>query len=139
MPTDQELFDELCFYTLSHPDPAFLHQHAVDSFAAQHADAQSKPITVVFGLIGLYLFLEKGFTGKQVQKMHMQLARQRKVWPAISPPGVQARITVSDVLAAPRGPERDNAIRDWCVSVWETWQPRRGLIVDLVRKELDIA
>jgi len=138
MPTDQELFDELCFYTLSHQDPAFLHQHAVDCFAAHHASEKSKPITVVFGLIGLYLFLEKGFTGKQVQRMHMQLARQRKLWPAISPPKIQGQITVSDVLAAPPGLERDNAIREWCVSVWETWQTQRSLIVDLVRKELDI-
>ncbi|MDT7814573.1 MAG: hypothetical protein QOJ42_4489, partial [Acidobacteriaceae bacterium] len=27
--TNDELYNELAFYTLSHPDPAFLHQHVV--------------------------------------------------------------------------------------------------------------
>ena len=138
MPTDQELYDQLAFYTLSHPDPAFLHQHIVDAFAVQHAGEQSKPISVVFGLIGLYLFVEKGFTGKQVQKMHMQLAKHRRQWPALTPPKSQAGITVADVLTAAPGQQRDQAIRDWCAAVWEIWQPHRAYIAGLARKELDI-
>ncbi len=138
MPTDQELYDQLAFYTLSHPDPVFLHQHIVDAFAVQQAGEQSKPISVVFGLIGLYLFVEKGFTGKQVQRMHMQLAKHRREWPALTPPQSQASITVADVLAAPPGHQRDQAIRDWCAAVWELWQPHRPYIEGLARKELDI-
>ena len=80
MKTDQELFDELTFYTLAHGDPAFIHQNVVDAFAAQHADESSKPIYVVFALVGLYLCVEKGFTGKQAQKAHMQLAKRRRNW-----------------------------------------------------------
>jgi hypothetical protein len=34
--TNDELYNELAFYTLSHPDPAFLHQHVVDAYAAQY-------------------------------------------------------------------------------------------------------
>ena len=80
MRSDQELFDELTFYTLAHGDPAFLHQNVVDAFAAQHADESSKPIYVVFALVGLYLCVEKGFTGKQAQRAHMQLAKRRRSW-----------------------------------------------------------
>lgn len=28
-------FHELSFYTLSHPDPSFIHQHSVDAYTAQ--------------------------------------------------------------------------------------------------------
>jgi hypothetical protein len=138
MPTDQELYDELSFYTLSHHDAAFIHQNIVDAYAAQHADEQTKPIRTVFALIGLYLCLEKGFTGRQVQQMHMRLAKQRKQWPTIQPPVATASITVADVLAVAPGKQRDEAIRNWCEAVWETWLQQRNLIVELARKELDI-
>ena len=139
MPTDQEIYDELSFYTLGLRDEVFLHQNAVDAYAAQHVDEQTKPIRTVFALIGLYLTLEKGFTGRQVQRMHMRLAKQRRQWPRLSLPHLAAGITVADVLAAAPGEARDHAIRDWCAAVWEIWQPERKAIVDLVRTELDIS
>ena len=120
MLTDQDLYDELSFYTLGLRDDAFLHQNIVDAYAAQHVDEQTKPIRTVFALIGLYLHIEKGFTGRQVQKMHMRLANRRKQWPTIPPPEEKAKITVADVLAAVPGEQRDAAIRDWCIAVWET-------------------
>ena len=80
--SEQEQFHELAFYRLAHPrtDPEFIHQYAVDASAAQTATAASKPITVAFALIGLYLHLEKGYTGRQVQLAHMQMAATRKTW-----------------------------------------------------------
>src|SRR5215468_9278662 len=102
MPSDQDLFNELTFYTLSHRDPRFIHQHVVDAYAAQHADEQTKPMKVVFALVGLYLFLEKDFTGRQVQQVHMRLARRRKQWPRLPlPSGPRDAVTVSEVTAAP--------------------------------------
>jgi hypothetical protein len=138
MPTDQEIYDELSFYTLGLGDRAFLHQNIVDAYAAQHVDEQTKPIRAVFALIGLYLTLEKGFTGRQVQQMHMRLAKQRKQWPKLSPPETTACITVADVLTITPGEARDQAIRNWCAAVWKIWQPQRNTIVELVRTELDI-
>jgi hypothetical protein len=138
MPTDQEIYDELSLYTLGLRDKAFLHQNIVDAYAAQHVDDQTKPIRVVFALIGLYLTLEKGFTGRQVQQMHMRLAKQRRLWPRLSPPEAVAKVTVADVLATAPGDQRDHAIRDWCKAVWEIWQPQRDKIVKLTRDELDI-
>jgi hypothetical protein len=138
MPTDQEVFDELSFYTLNLGDDAFLHQNIVDAYAAQHADEQTKPIKIVFALIGLYLYLEKGFTGRQVQKMHMRLASQRKHWPTIPRPDAAASITAVDVLAAAPGLQREQAIRDWCGAVWETWKASRSKIMALAKKELGI-
>jgi|SRR5579859_3093110 len=138
MATDQALYDELSLYTLSHRDVAFIHQHIVDAYAAQQAADQSKPIGIVFALIGLYLYLEKGFTGRQVQRMHMLLAKRRKQWPRLTPPEAKAIITVSDVLKAAPGEQRDKAIREWCIAVWEVWKPQQQLIRKLAREELDI-
>ena len=58
MAVDRAAYDELASYTLAHGDPAFIHQHVVDAFAAQHATDDSKPIGVAFALIGLYLHVE---------------------------------------------------------------------------------
>jgi hypothetical protein len=64
----QKLFYELSCYTCSHPDPLFIHQYAVDALTAQQADENTKPISIVFALIGLYLHLEANFSGKKVQR-----------------------------------------------------------------------
>jgi hypothetical protein len=60
-----------------------MHQHVVDAYAAQHASGTTRNITVAFDLIGLYLALEKGYTGKEVQNAHMQIAKIRKDWPRL--------------------------------------------------------
>ncbi len=56
--SDQEAYNELSYYTLSHPDPAFIHQNIVDAYTAQHAGQDTKPIAITFALIGLYLSVE---------------------------------------------------------------------------------
>jgi hypothetical protein len=135
---DQQIYDELSLYTLGLRDPAFIHQNIVDAYAAQHVDKQTKPIRTVFALIGLYLTLEKGFTGRQVQQMHMRLAKKRRQWPKLPFPKTAIKTTVADVLASTPGAQRDKAIHDWCAAVWAIWQPQRKIIVDLARIELDI-
>jgi hypothetical protein len=139
MLSDHDLYNELSFYTLELRDPEFIHQHIVDAYAVQHADTHTKPIAIVFGLIGLYLYLEKNFTGRQVQRAHMQLARQRKGWIAPPIPQQHANICVADVLAAAPGPERHDLIRRWCEAVWQDWQGSRMTIIALAQAELDIA
>lgn len=138
MASSQELFDELAGYTLAQPRPPFVHQLAIDAFTAQRADAATKPIAVVFALLGLYLHVEHGFTGLAVQQAHMKLARERKSWPRLPLPAQRGAIEVSDVLAVPAGPARDAVIHDWCVSVWQAWSESRLVIADLVRHELHI-
>jgi hypothetical protein len=70
-PAEGQAYHELCACTLQHPDPQFfIHQFLVDAYAAQTADEQTKPIELVFALAGLYLHIEKGFTGREVQRAH---------------------------------------------------------------------
>jgi hypothetical protein len=101
-------------------DPEFIHQHAVDAYAAQHAGGTTRNITVAFGLIGLCLALERGFTGMEIQRAHMRIAKLRNVWPRLDPPPKPASITVMDVLAVPDGPEKDAMIRRWMAAVRES-------------------
>jgi uncharacterized protein DUF5946 len=135
---DDELRSELGFYTLAHGDPAFIHQLVVDAYAAQNADDSAKPIGVVFALIGLYLHLEKGYTGKQVQRAHMHLARHSKTWPRLPVPTERGAVRINDVLAAEPGPERDAMIERWCASVWQSWKDSHAAIATIGREHLGI-
>jgi Family of unknown function (DUF5946) len=136
--SDQALFDELSFYTLAQPREEFIHQLAIDTFTAQHATEATKPIAVVFALLGLYLHAERAFTGLQIQRVHMQLAPLRLPWPVLPLPARHADLTVADVLAAQPGPERDAAIRRWCVAEWQVWTESRAAIAHLLKTQLDI-
>src|SRR6266542_3200837 len=108
-PAELNGYHELCAYTLKLSDTSFIHQHVVDAYAAQSASAESRPIGVAFALFGLYLHVELGWTGRQVQLAHMRLARTRKQWPRFTPPPSRATMTALDVLQAAAGPARDAA------------------------------
>jgi hypothetical protein len=115
------LMNELTYYTLAHGDPGFIHQHVVDAYGAQHVRTSASTIGAAFTLAGLYLAVERGFTGRQVQKMHMLMASRSKQWPRFEPPSDLGPLTVGDVLRAEPGPPRDEAIMGWCASVWTAW------------------
>jgi hypothetical protein len=136
MHQDDELYNQLAFYTLAHSDPAFIHQLVVDAYTAQHADENTKPIAVIFALIGLYLHLEKGYTGKQVQRAHMQLAKWPNNWPKLPLPSGHAEIGVQQILAIEPGPARDAMIDRWCASVWKIWRDSWSQIIEISRKYL---
>ena len=133
---ERERYHELTAYTLSHTDPAFIHQYAVDAFAAQTADDTTKPITLAFALVGLYLVAERQYSGRNVQRVHTLLARRRKRWPKFDIPEHRGAITVRDVMDVPPGPERDEAIRRWAVYVWQAYSGQRDEVLDLLKTEL---
>ena len=130
----QEKFYELSYYTLAHSHPAFIHQHIVDAFAAQTADQNTKPISLAFALIGLCLYLEKNYTGKQVQLAHMALAPRKREWPNFDLPESRGEITVVDVLNEPAGPARDAKIREWCASVWQAYRASHQQVLELLSR-----
>jgi hypothetical protein len=130
--TELEQYHELCFYTLGLGDGEFIHQNVVDAYTAQTADAATKAISLVFALAGLYLAVEKGYTGKEVQLAHLRMAANKRPWPVIPLPEKRGIIRVADVLACAPGQERDNMIRKWCVAVWEAYEGCRDVVVDCV-------
>jgi hypothetical protein len=133
---ERDKYHELSYYTLAHGDPSFIHQHIVDAHTAQCANESSKPIAVAFALIGLYLAVEENRSGKDVQRTHMTLAKKRREWPRFALPRHLGAITVSDVLAAPAGDQRDDMIRQWCASVWAAWAESHAQVRALLREML---
>ena len=87
-------YDEVHAHTMGRL--GFILQHVVDAFAAQTANARSKLISVVFGLVGLYLYVEEQFSGRQVQKAHMELGRGKRAWPRVYLPEDRGSMTVAD-------------------------------------------
>jgi hypothetical protein len=139
MDEDKNLFYELTYYTLAHPDQIyFIHQHAVDAYAAQYANENTKPIAVTFALAGLYLFLEKGYTGKQVQRAHMQMANYKQKWPEFKFPKNRGDITIEAVLACTSGEERDSMIKKWNASVWQAYVDNHETVRSLVNSILKL-
>ena len=119
-------------YSLEHGRAEFLHQHVVDAWAAQHADETTKPIGLTFALVGLYLHLEEGYSGRMVQRAHMDLGKRRRRWPSFPLPSERGTVTVTQVIAAPAGPERDRAIDAWCASVWAAYSHCHRPVAELL-------
>lgn len=137
--SERAAYEELQCYTLAHGGATFIHQHVVDAWAAQHADERTKPIGLTFALIGLFLHVEQGFSGHEVQRAHMTLARHRRAWPSFALPSERGSMTAARVMAAPPGPERDRAIDLWCASVWDAFSASRDTVIDLVRPEIRLS
>ena len=134
--SDQDAYYELACYTLAHPDPSFIHQYVVDAYAAQHADEHSKPISVAFALAGLYLHLERHYSGRAVQQAHMQLAKKKKPWPLFTLPTFRGAMTAADVMRAAAGIARDEAIDQWSALVWAAWSHSHEQVAGWVKGEL---
>ena len=132
METIRSAYDQVYVYTMGRP--GFILQHVVDAFAVQTAKNDSKIIGVVFGLVGLYLRVEKQYLGHQVQQVHMKLGREKRELPNIYFPEDRGRLTVVDVLVASAGLERDRVIDDWCQSVWTAFSSNRQSIIALLRE-----
>lgn len=132
--SEQKAYEKLQYYTLEHRGSGFIHQHIVDAWAAQHADEQSKPIGLIFALVGLYLHLERGFSGRQVQKVHIKLGQKKRTWPSFPLPRERGSVNVNQVMSAQAGPERDKAIDVWCVSVWEAFSGSHRAIAELLQQ-----
>ena len=125
------VYDELYVYTMGRP--GFILQHVVDAYGAQTATSDTKPIGLMFALVGLYLHVEKRFSGRQVQKVHALLGRRKRACPIGDLPTDRGAMTVADVLAASAGPERDKAIDAWCECVWNAFHASRTRILDLLQ------
>jgi hypothetical protein len=132
--TEQDAHNELQAYTLYHGNVAFIHQHVVDAWGAQRAQPTEKPLRLLFSLAGLFLKIERGFSGRQVQKAHRELALQNRKAADFIFPTTAGSMTPMDVMQHPEGDARDQAIDRWCESVWNAW--RAGGNREIVRQIL---
>lgn len=133
----RQLYDELSAYTVSLQDVDFIHQLAIDTYTAQHAGAGIKPIAITFALVGLYLACEHNYTGRQVQRAHMLLARTAKQWPQFRLPEEKASVTVLDVLKTPEN-ARNDRLREWSKAVWSIWASEHTKVAQFVHERLNV-
>lgn len=129
---ERDDYHALQAHTLTRGDEAFVHQHVVDAWTAQHATPGTKPIGLCFALVGLYLHVERGFTGREVHRTHRTLAKRGGPWPRLPLPEARGAIGASDVMRAPPGAERDRAIDAWCAAVWRAYAPARAAVIALL-------
>jgi hypothetical protein len=110
------------------------HQLTIDAYGAQHGGPTVPAIAVTFGLIGLYLALDEGWTGTEVRDAHQFLARpargeagregrmpSRPVWPVFEPPANPDWLTIADVAGASSTEEHATRVDRWVRSVWQAW------------------
>lgn len=133
--TSFSTYDHLYVYAGTRGREQFILQNVVDAHHAQIVTKETKPVVIIMALVGLYLHVERGFTGLQVQHVHMQLGREKRQWPKIVLPQNRGSITENDVMRAPEGNERDAAISEWCRSVWDAYAENRSTIVDLLQRQ----
>ncbi|WP_041580500.1 DUF5946 family protein [Bacillus sp. 1NLA3E] len=129
-------YSELSTYTLNKQDIYFNHQHAIDTYSAQHSGSGMKNITTAYSLIGLYYAIEHGYTGKQVQHIHMLLSKQKYNWQGLQPPNKHYSITVYDVLKEEPGEKRDVMLRNWMDDVWNCWKDQHQWVRDIMKSLL---
>lgn len=115
-----DLFGRLTAYDMERGGADFPHQHAVDAYVVQHAGPPANPVALWFGLVGLHLAFEHGWTGRRVQVAHGKLARLDKRVPDLPLPAERGVLTIGHVINAAAGDERDTAIVDWASSVWRS-------------------
>ena len=125
---DVTAYAELAAYTLTRGDAAFLHQHVVDAYAVQTASPADDAIRTVQALVGLYLHVDHGLTGRQIQRVHQLVANRRPTWPALELPADRGPMSVRDVVAEPPGEGRDRAIEAWAASVWRSCSDLRDAL-----------
>ncbi len=134
--SDLDKYHELTIYTLSLGDTEFIHQHMVDAYAAQTADNSTKPMRLFFSLAGLYLFVEKNYSGRRVQQAHQKMASKTKNFIKINLPKNRGKISIADVLKEPAGSERNLMINKWAESVWTAYSNEHEKVIHETNKWL---
>jgi hypothetical protein len=127
------VYDHLYVYAGTRGRERFILQNVVDAHHAQTATDQTKPVALIMALVGLYLHVEKGFSGLQVQQAHMRLGRTKHQWPGIVLPPARGTMTEDEVMQVPEGDARDAAISAWCRSVWDAYAENRTTIIELLQ------
>ena len=82
------------------------------------------------------MFVEKNYTGKQVQDAHIQMSKKPREYGKIILPANRDSITVRHVLDTSPGIGRDSMIRAWCISVWAAFSNQHDKIISLTEKLL---
>lgn len=104
------------------------HQMTVDAYGTQHAGYPTPPIATAFGLMGLHLALEEGWSGTAVRAAHSFLAQRHRSWPAFEPPADRGALTVREVAEAATPEAHAERVQAWAASVWSAWSDQHAAV-----------
>jgi hypothetical protein len=95
-------------------------------------------MTVCFALNGLYLVLERGWSGIRARGAHGHLARTvaREDWPSFEPPTVGGPLTVLDVALSADPAAQAVAVEAWGRSVWASWSHVHDVVRGMTDRQL---
>jgi hypothetical protein len=133
------LHAEVIGFELLHPTLAGrCHQLTVDAYGAQHAGPPTGYVYVSYSLVGLYLALERGWSGTDIRALHQRMGHPDPSWPLFQRPLLTAGVTIADVAEAGArvGSVEGHAasVERWAKSVWSSWADQRAVVIGLTTR-----
>ena len=61
------------------------------------------------------------------------MAKNKIAWPSINLPEYRGNISVANVIEEAPGPQRDDMIHKWCISVWDAYKDNSEVIAALLQ------
>ncbi len=103
----------------------------IDAYAVQHHGiAERRAIQSVNAhWVALYLQLEKGFTGEQVNVALQRVLKFANEFVWLEPPTPNGTMTIADVLKAGNPEQQANAIENYARDIWNAWQGHRATVL----------
>ena len=103
----------------------------IDAYAVQHHGKPERRAiqSVNAHLVALYLQLEIGYTGAQVNVPLQRVLKLANEFEWLEPPTPNGTLTIADVLTAVTPQEQANAIENYARDIWRAWQVHRVTVV----------
>ena len=111
----------------------------IDTYAVQHPGVPSPHTkqSLWVPLAGLCMILERGVPADVAMTLRASLVSRRWDWDWLEPPPPPYSRTILDVRGARTLDSYDQAVAEWSVSTWLTWQAHHDAIRTVVDKLLE--
>jgi len=111
----------------------------INTYAVQHPGVTGPQTnqSLWVHLVGLCLVLERGEPAGRTTALMARLVGERRSWEWLEPPTPPWPRTILDLRAARSLDDYDQAVAEWSVSTWLTWQAHHDAIRTVVDKLLE--
>jgi hypothetical protein len=121
-------------------DPAYrrVHQLTVDTYAVQHPGKPERRTiqSLALHLMTLAMVVEDGLDPRSGPELHKRMVRAEGYeW--LTPPSMDGRMTVIDVLRATTAREHDQVVRAWAEDVWDAWAAHHQTVRLWIERSLE--
>lgn len=109
-----------------------------DAYCVQHHGVSERRAiqSVNVHLVALYLQLEKGFHGNQVNAPMQRVLRYADQFTWLEPPTPNGTLTIADILQAQTLQAQADAIESYARDIWHAWQIHRAIVVKWANQAL---